>query len=120
MPALPHGRQPAVSIFAEHLPGGELPSSPIRRARKLVILKGIVPLPSDQISLNLMPAGKTNHRGQRFEDAMISKARMMSLAFPTSSVELEILKTIAIFCGLGLLVALCLASYGLDLSAGFF
>jgi hypothetical protein len=51
---------------------------------------------------------------------MTSIAKMMSLAFPTSSVEAEILKTIAIFCGLGLLAALCLASYGLDLSPGFF
>jgi hypothetical protein len=95
----------------------KLPSSQIWRP---VILNVIVPLPSDQISLNLISAGKTNHRGQRFEDAMISKARMISLAFPASSAEGEILKTIAIFCGLGLLVALCLASYGLDLSAGFF
>jgi hypothetical protein len=29
-------------------------------------------------------------------------------------------KTIALFCGLVLGVSLCLATYGLDLSAGFF
>jgi len=33
---------------------------------------------------------------------------------------IEALKTIAIFCGVGLLVSLLVASYGLDLSAGFF
>jgi hypothetical protein len=32
----------------------------------------------------------------------------------------ETLKTILIFCGLGLSIALLYASYGLDLSAGFF
>ena len=34
--------------------------------------------------------------------------------------DTETLRNIAIFCGLGLLVSLCVASYGLDLSAGFF
>jgi hypothetical protein len=51
---------------------------------------------------------------------MTAIARMMSLAFPVSSAEAEILKTITLFCGVGLLVSLCMASYGLDLSAGFF
>jgi hypothetical protein len=32
----------------------------------------------------------------------------------------ETLKPVAIFCGAGLAVSLLLASYGLDLSAGFF
>jgi hypothetical protein len=35
-------------------------------------------------------------------------------------VAVEALKTIAMFCGAGLLVALLFATYGLDLSAGFF
>jgi hypothetical protein len=35
-------------------------------------------------------------------------------------VYIEALKTIAMFCGVGLTVWLLLASYGLDLSAGFF
>jgi hypothetical protein len=51
---------------------------------------------------------------------MTAIARMMSLAFPTASAEAEILKVIAIFCGVGLLISLAIASYGLDLSAGFF
>jgi hypothetical protein len=51
---------------------------------------------------------------------MTAIARVISLAFPASSHEAEVLKVIAIFCGLGLLVSLCMASYGLDLSPGFF
>ena len=35
-------------------------------------------------------------------------------------VDIEILKSIAIFFGVGLAVSLLLASYGLDLSPGFF
>ena len=35
-------------------------------------------------------------------------------------VYIETLKTIAMFCGLGLTVWLLRATYGLDLSAGFF
>ena len=34
--------------------------------------------------------------------------------------DIESLKTIAIFCGGGLTVSLLLASYGIDLSGGFF
>jgi hypothetical protein len=37
-----------------------------------------------------------------------------------TKVEVETLKTIAMFCGVGLLVSLLLATYGLDLSVGFF
>ena len=35
-------------------------------------------------------------------------------------VDIETLKILVIFCGAGLTVSLLLASYGLDLSAGFF
>lgn len=35
-------------------------------------------------------------------------------------VDIEIPKTILMFCGVGLTVSLLLASYGLDLSPGFF
>ena len=37
-----------------------------------------------------------------------------------TDIETEPLKMIAMFCGAGLLVSLLFASYGLDLSAGFF
>ncbi len=46
-------------------------------------------------------------------------ARVLSRISGTD-VEVDTLKTIAIFCGLGLLVSLLVASYGLDLSAGLF
>ena len=39
---------------------------------------------------------------------------------PETRIEVETLKTIAMFCGVGLFVLLLLATYGLDLSAGFF
>jgi Na+/H+ antiporter NhaA len=42
------------------------------------------------------------------------------LATATASISIETLKTIAMFCGVGLTASLLLASYGLDLSAGFF
>jgi hypothetical protein len=37
-----------------------------------------------------------------------------------TNVDIETLKTIIMFCGVGLTVSLMLMSYGLDLSAGFF
>jgi hypothetical protein len=50
---------------------------------------------------------------------MTAIAKVLTLAFPASA-EAEILKIIGIFCGIGLLISLCIASYGLDLSPGFF
>jgi hypothetical protein len=46
-------------------------------------------------------------------------ARVLSRVSGTE-LGVEILKTIALFCGLGLFISLLLATYGLDLSAGFF
>jgi len=37
-----------------------------------------------------------------------------------TQVDVETLRTLGIFCGVGLVVSLLFASYGLDLSAGFF
>ena len=37
-----------------------------------------------------------------------------------TGLDAEIFKTVAIFCGIGLLVSLLFATYGLDLSSGFF
>jgi hypothetical protein len=51
---------------------------------------------------------------------MAAIARALSRAFPATSVEVETLKIIALFCGVGLLVSLLLATAGLDMSAGFF
>jgi hypothetical protein len=51
---------------------------------------------------------------------MAAIARALSRAFPATNVEVETLKTIALFCGVGLVVSLLLATAGLDMSAGFF
>jgi hypothetical protein len=52
---------------------------------------------------------------------MAAIARVISRAFPGTNAELEALKTIALFCGGGLLVSLLLiAATGLDMSAGLF
>jgi hypothetical protein len=50
---------------------------------------------------------------------MAAIARALSHAMGTD-VDVEIVKTVAMFCGAGLFVSLLMASYGLDLSAGFF
>jgi hypothetical protein len=46
-------------------------------------------------------------------------AKVLSRASGTD-IDVETLKTIAILCGAGLFVSLLFASYGLDLSPGFF
>jgi hypothetical protein len=51
---------------------------------------------------------------------MATIARAIARAFPGTSPDIETLKTIAMFCGVGLFVSLLVASYGLDLSPGFF
>jgi hypothetical protein len=51
---------------------------------------------------------------------MTAIARVLSRGSPASQADIETLKTIGMFCGVGLLVSLMLASYGLDLSPGFF
>ena len=50
---------------------------------------------------------------------MATIARVLSRASGTD-VDVETLKTLVMFCGVGLSVSLLFASYGLDLSAGFF
>jgi hypothetical protein len=49
--------------------------------------------------------------------AAIAKALSRTLGY---DFDVETLKTIAMFCAVGLFVSLLFASYGLDLSAGFF
>lgn len=51
---------------------------------------------------------------------MIAAARAFSRVFSSTSYELDVLKTLALLCGIGLLVSLLMLSYGLDLSPGFF
>lgn len=50
---------------------------------------------------------------------MAAIAKILSRASATD-IDTETLKTLAIFCGVGLFVSLLFASYGLDLSPGFF
>jgi hypothetical protein len=47
-------------------------------------------------------------------------AKVLSRAFPETGLDGETLKTIIMFCGVGLVVSLMLATQGLDLSYGFF
>jgi hypothetical protein len=51
---------------------------------------------------------------------MTAIAKAISNVIPAISPDVDILKTIALFCGAGLFISLLMASYGLDLSAGFF
>jgi hypothetical protein len=48
------------------------------------------------------------------------KERMFRHLARFSAVEIEILKTLLMLCGAGLFVSVLLATYGLDLSPGFF
>ena len=43
---------------------------------------------------------------------MAALAKVLFRAFPKSQIDVETLKTIALFCGAGLVVALLLATYG--------
>jgi hypothetical protein len=51
---------------------------------------------------------------------MAAIAKVLSRAFPATQIEIETLKAVIMFCGVGLVVSLLLATYGLDMSAGFF
>jgi hypothetical protein len=53
------------------------------------------------------------------ESRMTALAKALS-RFSGTSIDVETLKTIIMFCGVGLTVSLMCMSYGLDLSAGFF
>jgi hypothetical protein len=44
----------------------------------------------------------------------------LARAYRGTEVEVETLKTIVMFCGVGLTAFLLLVSYGLDISPGFF
>jgi hypothetical protein len=55
-----------------------------------------------------------------FGDQMAVVAKVLSNAFPETKFDVEILKVVAIFSGVGLAISLICASYGLDLSPGFF
>jgi hypothetical protein len=62
------------------------------------------------------------HPGWDLEAAMAAiVARFLSRTFPGTQFEVETLKTLLIFCGVGLTVSLFfLLTHGLDFSVGFF
>jgi hypothetical protein len=45
---------------------------------------------------------------------------VLARKFPTTQIEVETVKHLALFCGAGLIVSLLMMTYGLDLSLGFF
>jgi hypothetical protein len=51
---------------------------------------------------------------------MTAVAKAFVNVIPAISPDIDILKAVALLCGAGLCVSLLLASYGLDLGAGFF
>jgi hypothetical protein len=51
---------------------------------------------------------------------MTAVARARVRAFSGTDFDVESFKVIALFCGVGLVVSLLLAMFGLDISAGFF
>ena len=51
---------------------------------------------------------------------MTAITKALSNVIPVTSPDGDVLKTVATFCGVGLVVSLLVASYGLDLSVGFF
>jgi len=73
-------------------------------------------------ALNLMPPGPDLILGLKVFGGrdLLAIARVFFRAFPSTSPYRELLKQFALFCGAGLLVALLMMTYGLDLSAGFF
>jgi hypothetical protein len=52
---------------------------------------------------------------KRYEDDMTTIAKVFAKAFPAASVESDILKLVAIFCGIGLLLSACLELNGISL-----
>jgi hypothetical protein len=51
---------------------------------------------------------------------MAALVQAISRLSASANVETETLKMLAMFCGAGLLVSIVFATYGLDLSPGFF
>jgi hypothetical protein len=71
------------------------------------------------VAISPRQARRLEHLTTR-EIAMTAIARAFVNAIPAISPDVEILKTVAVFCGVGLVVSLILASYGLDLGVDFF
>ena len=61
---------------------------------------------------------KNNQAGLDF--AEVWRAAQHRRTEGTGACDVDILKTVAAFCGVGLLVSLCLAIFGLDMTIGIF
>jgi hypothetical protein len=57
---------------------------------------------------------------QHLEVAVTATSNISARAIPEILTDVRLLKTIAVFCALVLGASLCLATYSLDLRAGFF
>jgi hypothetical protein len=82
-------------------------------------LKGVIWFTSVARRLRYQTLDWPHFEVEIWRSQMIAIARILSRASGTE-VDVETLKTIAMFCGVGLLVSLLFAAYGLDLSPGFF
>jgi len=51
---------------------------------------------------------------------MAATSNVSTRAIPKTQTDVHPLDAIAVFCAIGLGASLCMATYGLDLSAGFF
>jgi hypothetical protein len=54
------------------------------------------------------------------EIALNAISNVYTRAIPEAQPSVHPLKTIALFCGIGLVTSFCMASFGLDIGAGFF
>jgi ribose/xylose/arabinose/galactoside ABC-type transport system permease subunit len=72
------------------------------------------------LALNHHSAATDLSMAVSLEVVMVTLARTFSRALPAASFQLDILRQLAVFCGAAVAVWLLIATYGLDLSPGFF
>ena len=72
------------------------------------------------LALNHHSAATDLSMAVSLEAVMVTLARTFSRALPAASFQLDILRQLAVFCGAAVAVWLLIATYGLDLSPGFF
>lgn len=79
----------------------------------------------DLVHMRSSPSRATTASSMPRLEALTWRRTMAAIARDLSRIsridlDVETLKTLVIFCGVGLVVSLLFASYGLDLSVGFF
>jgi hypothetical protein len=70
-------------------------------------------------SLKLVCTGSPLLRGSTLEGDMIAIPEVSTPALPATQINYAV-NVIAMICGLGIVVCVCLATSGLDMSVGFF